>query len=277
MVYLVHPSQEGIDSRAWTTSDWTRWLASKGVLRSVRRDEPGTCALCSGPTNFDYIGQRWPTCFACGRLYGPYVRRIVPISYGLTDGLTGIARQAKNEPTRTWLKVALASLLYDFLSGHLDCLEGTAGGPFHVVTIVPSHRDTRGGSDHLKEVVHSVTGWGDRIRWDLGLLTKTATMPADQRRQRVMGGLFVLTPGRTVRHQRILLIDDVCTSGATLASAAQALVAAGAERPVAVTLSRHVNVNDQYSDELRRQIQARGYEPTTCAVHLTRNPFIVAR
>jgi ComF family protein len=58
-----------------------------------------------------------------------------------------------------------------------------------------------------------------------------------QRRANVRGVFFVPHPGR-VSGKRLLLVDDVLTSGATVNSAAAALIAAGAARVDVLTLAR---------------------------------------
>lgn len=58
-----------------------------------------------------------------------------------------------------------------------------------------------------------------------------------QRRANVLGA-YVLRPGADVRGKRVLLVDDVVTSGATLSSCAKVLHQAGAEEVWCVTLAQ---------------------------------------
>ncbi|HEX5385479.1 MAG TPA: double zinc ribbon domain-containing protein [Gemmatimonadales bacterium] len=66
--------------------------------------------------------------------------------------------------------------------------------------------------------------------------TQTALTP-DERRANVAGA-FAACASRAVRGRCVVLVDDVFTTGATLASAAEALSAAGAAQIEAVTFGR---------------------------------------
>lgn len=59
-------------------------------------------------------------------------------------------------------------------------------------------------------------------------------------RRRNVAGAFAVNPGRTVAGRRIVLVDDVFTTGATLDECARVLLRAGAARVDALTLARTV-------------------------------------
>lgn len=59
-------------------------------------------------------------------------------------------------------------------------------------------------------------------------------------RERNVRAAFVVKPGRDVRGKRILLIDDVFTTGATVGECARVLRRAGAQRVDVLTLARTV-------------------------------------
>ncbi len=85
----------------------------------------------------------------------------------------------------------------------------------------------------------------DARKADPALLLRTRETPAQsglerQERLRNLEGAFALDPRRpdAVRGRRLLLVDDVMTSGASLFAAASVLRAAGAARITAIVLAR---------------------------------------
>ena len=59
-------------------------------------------------------------------------------------------------------------------------------------------------------------------------------------RERNVRGAFAVKPGRAVKGRRILLIDDVFTTGATVGECARILRRAGARQVDVLTLARTV-------------------------------------
>ena len=55
-----------------------------------------------------------------------------------------------------------------------------------------------------------------------------------------VGGAFVTRPGSQVDNLRVLLVDDVMTTGATLDSCAKALRQAGAKSVIGLTVARAI-------------------------------------
>ena len=64
-----------------------------------------------------------------------------------------------------------------------------------------------------------------------------ASLTEGQRRDNLIGSFFVKRP-ELIRGNRVLLVDDVFTTGSTLRSASDALKAAGAAHVTALTLAR---------------------------------------
>jgi ComF family protein len=74
-----------------------------------------------------------------------------------------------------------------------------------------------------------------RVRWT----EPQTSMDAHERRENVIGA-FAVKKGRKVEGQRVLLVDDVFTTGSTLRACAEALTEAGAAEVIAVTVARSV-------------------------------------
>ncbi len=71
----------------------------------------------------------------------------------------------------------------------------------------------------------------------LGNPTPQARSTAEQRRRNV-SGVFEVAKSEAVAGRRVLLIDDVATTGATLSACAEALLATGASEVIGLTLAR---------------------------------------
>lgn len=87
--------------------------------------------------------------------------------------------------------------------------------------------------------------WRRLIRTDI-LLRSTATIPQSQltgtERRRNLRGAFQLRHSAEVRNKNVLLVDDVFTTGSTMAECSSVFRAAGARRIEVFTLARSVKV-----------------------------------
>jgi ComF family protein len=117
---------------------------------------------------------------------------------------------------------------------------------YDVIIPVPLHIDRlrwRGFNQAL--LLSRTIGRTHRVRVDPFILERSRpTVPQTQlkeseRRENVRGAFTVTTPER-IQDQRILLVDDVYTSGATVAECATALSRAGAQVIDVFTLARAV-------------------------------------
>ena len=117
------------------------------------------------------------------------------------------------------------------------------GGQFDLVTFVPVSKKRRRerGYDQSYLLARETCR-----RWDTApaaLLQKTKDNPAQssrssrEERQKNVVGAYVAVNEDKIKGQRILLIDDILTTGATLREAARVLREAGAEKVICATLA----------------------------------------
>jgi hypothetical protein len=194
---------------------------------------PGT-AVCTVCFNLTRGFERCYTC-ARGELF---LASVVPISYSvggeqLHHALMGYKRLDGEVARR--LTVELAAVLWRFLALHERCVATAAGVPnFEVVTTVPSGERERDGRHPLRRMVGALVG-PTRGRY-VPLLRRS---PLAVRPREVNAGKFAAL--RRLRGERVLLIDDTWTTGASARSAAAALHEAGAGPVAAVVIGRHLN------------------------------------
>ena len=117
------------------------------------------------------------------------------------------------------------------------------GGQFDLVTFVPVSKKRRRerGYDQSYLLARETCR-----RWDTApaaLLQKTRDNPAQsslssrEERQKNVAGVYAAVNEEKIRGARILLIDDILTTGATLREAARVLRAAGAQSVICATLA----------------------------------------
>jgi predicted amidophosphoribosyltransferase len=89
----------------------------------------------------------------------------------------------------------------------------------------------------------------------VGILQKIQNNPAQsslesaKERKRNVRGVYTVKDPELVREKRILLIDDVVTTGATLEEASRTLLRAGAKSVVCAALAHPVKSNIQTKEE----------------------------
>ena len=123
------------------------------------------------------------------------------------------------------------------------CAAEELGGEFDTVTWVPVSRKRlrKRGFDQAELLAR-----GACRLWDtepVRLLVKITDNPAQStirspaaRRANVLG-VYEAAPGAEIKGRRILLSDDICTSGATLKECVRVLMDAGAESVVCAALA----------------------------------------
>lgn len=134
----------------------------------------------------------------------------------------------------------LGRMLSDFWAdeGRLGPVDGVVPVPLHWV-----RQRARGYDQAL--LLARVFGHGTGVAvWEGVLRRRRATKPQTElgrdARQENVRDAFDVKRRDAVRGKRILLVDDVCTTGATLESCARALRAAGARHVGALTVARQV-------------------------------------
>jgi competence protein ComFC len=70
--------------------------------------------------------------------------------------------------------------------------------------------------------------------------TPPQTQLTEEERRKNVRGAFAINAGRTLKDRRVLLVDDVYTSGATVNECSRVLVRAGAREVYVLTLARTV-------------------------------------
>jgi ComF family protein len=198
------------------------------------------CAACAEPTD-------GPLCGACGDTLleaievsagraGPLARIVAPWRYGgqLASAIRRLKFSGATHVART-----VAPLWAPVLGA---AVEETGG----IVVPVPLHwrrRWQRGFDQSWLLATHACAHAG--LARPVNVLRRMRGSPAQSTlsaaaRAAYLVGAFGVRDSRMVEGRNIVLVDDVVTTGATLAAAAAPLLAAGAREVVGVTLARTV-------------------------------------
>ncbi len=151
-------------------------------------------------------------------------------------GVAAAAIQALKYEGKKQLAAPLGDLLVAYLDAHPL--------PFDCVTPAPLHANRlaeRGfnQAELLARRLSEVKGLP--LRTDLVFRQRHTSQQVHLNRQERRANMidaFAPQPGATLSGERVLLIDDVCTSGATLRACGQALAAAGAGEIWALCVAR---------------------------------------
>ncbi|NQU21606.1 MAG: ComF family protein [Candidatus Nealsonbacteria bacterium] len=203
------------------------------------------CRLLLGP-------KAWPGCPRCGAADGTnadpdfgcdvcrgkryWFDRVTPLG-GYHQGLRDVVLQMKHAAHDS-LSRAMGRLLALRRRGPLTDLR------LDLIVPIPmywSRRVTRGTNS--PEILATAIGQSLGVRVDSRVLSRCRNTLlhnelSQQMRFRNVRGAFRLSPGRLEKGSRILLVDDVLTTGATCSEAASVLKKAGAEMVAVAVIAR---------------------------------------
>jgi len=196
------------------------------ALAATTLDGSGSGTVSDGDrrTCLDCLQRRYR--FECARSYAAYrgalVRAVVLLKFERID------------PLAAYFGEQVASI------AKRDGLTGD------IVVPVPLHR-TRERERGFNQAELIARQAAKRLRLPLKpvLLKRTKARPdkhilSNEERWRIVRGAFATRPGSQVDNKRVLLVDDVMTTGATLDACAAALLEAGAKSVVGLTVARVV-------------------------------------
>jgi ComF family protein len=207
------------------------------LARVERLPEP-LCSICGGPLESATKGA--PRCAACVNRPPRFAqaRAIARYRPSAEDDRTSLAAMIRRH--KYGLDQSLDRALAEFLGPELPY----SPEEVDLVIPVPLHRHRlwwRGFNQGALLASAVARRLGRPL--DLGSLvryrptTPQTSQSHDARRRNVRGAFRVRRPGR-IEKKRVLLVDDVMTTGATADECARALAAAGARRIVVLTLAR---------------------------------------
>ncbi|HEY0113261.1 MAG TPA: ComF family protein [Allosphingosinicella sp.] len=198
------------------------------------------CARCGLPFAFGQEGETEE----CGRCLAdppPFERLRAAVSYGEMSRKVALKLKYGGRP-------GVAETLAGFMLRHLSRGEGEP-----LLVPVPLHRWRiwkRGYNQAA--LITSAISRRTRIPAELDLLRRTRATPPLRglgRRERALAvrGAFALAPGAKEKLQgcRVILIDDVYTSGATASACAKALLRGGARSVEVLCWARVVHLGDE--------------------------------
>ena len=199
----------------------------------VRPIRPPYCERCGLPFAGDLT-----TAFACANcresdLHFSFARSAVVAQ--------GIVREAIHR-----FKYQRARWFENFLTGLLvrEAAPALSGGGWNLIVPVPLHpRKEREREFNQAEILARELSRATRIPLHPGLLrrvtpTRTQTQLTREQRAQNMRGAFAVRPGVKLDGERVVLVDDVFTTGATTSGCAGVLRAAGAGEVCVWTVAR---------------------------------------
>jgi ComF family protein len=180
------------------------------------------CSRCGLPS----AGAR--TCGACVVTPPPYAATVAALAYAFpADRLLQRIKYQGQLALADWAGAALAAAVVADLARRCD---GELPDRVVALPLAPSRQRERGFNQAREIAVHVARRTGLPLAAPLARIaagTPQTGLPWARRRSNVRGAFAIASP---VRGARVALVDDVMTTGATLAEAARTLLQAGARR-----------------------------------------------
>jgi ComF family protein len=208
------------------------FFGSKVVTAAVdllrRAIAPRGCAACDVP-----VAAAGAFCAACAATIEPAARGDAVLAFGSYGGALATALNRLKHEDRPDLARPLGALLAQAAAGQPSGCDALVPVPLHAQRLAE-----RGYNQAA--LLAAASGLG-AVRHDLLVRALATTRQQGQsaraRARNVVGAFTVPRPAR-VLGLRLVLVDDVCTTGATLAACREALCAAGAAAVHALVVAR---------------------------------------
>jgi ComF family protein len=186
-----------------------------GCRLTLAPSEPPYCARCAEPTNRPLCARCEGRPFACRTLRGAFLYKGAAVS--LVHAFKFRGRRGAARAAGAWMGQAFSRF------PELARAQALVPMPLH-----PRRRRER-GYNQARLIAESLSDWTGLPVWDVAARVK-ATRPlwalGRESREQTLVDAFRASP--SVKGRSLLVVDDVCTSGASLEGCARALVEAGA-------------------------------------------------
>jgi len=195
---------------------------------------PPLCRYCSKPLSSNTTG----LCRQCyGKIY-PYCNVISITAY--QEPIVSLIHLFKYKNYDY-----LANYLCSLMTKHLSTIGFNPCG-YDFITAVPMHKDKlkMRGYNQAEILAKQLSNYfkiplGNDIICDINIRPSQTKLTPTKRLENVKGA-FVVKKG--VKNKKIIIVDDVFTTGATVLNCAQALRNSGAEAPTVITLAKTINM-----------------------------------
>ncbi len=217
----------------------------------ARQQDCGVCALCWEKVRAFKIGPPW--CVSCGlpfynfqdnseHLCGNCILRMPPYAGARSFGCYGAELSALIQGLKFHRRQNLARLLSSLLA--CTFYESWSREDFDLIVPVPLHyKRTRMRGYNQAELLARSLARQIAVPFSKSALDRVRSTPpqvglTDSQRVENVRNVFRCRYPRHIARRRILLIDDVMTTGATAASSVRSLLEGGALRVSVLTVAR---------------------------------------